>query len=85
MEQICCIKLYNSLNEYNVKNKIDIVTDLFKINKSTFYRWKNEYKDNNHSIFYNFNFLNATKPIDDYIVSYVTVNFFTVLKKLKKK
>ena len=78
--------LYNSLNEYNVENKIDIVSNLYKISNSTLYRWINEHKDNQISLnyFYDFNFLNVSKFIVDYIVSYVSNNIIYSLKKIKK-
>ena len=48
------IILYNSLGKNKVKNRVDIITDLFKIDRSTFYRWFNEYNQQfiNHKNFY---------------------------------
>ena len=82
----CSVILYNSLNNYNVKNKMNIITKLFKIDRSTFYRWYNEYNLNvsNYKNFYNFNFLNVTPVIVDYIVSYANNNIIVSLKKIKK-
>ena len=82
----CSVILYNSLNNYNVKNKMNIITKLFKIDRSTFYRWYNEYNLNvsNYKNFYNFNFLNVTLVIVDYIVSYANNNIIVSLKKIKK-
>ena len=82
----CSVILYNSLNNYNVKNKMNIITKLFKIDRSTFYRWYNEYNLNvtNYKNFYNFNFLNVTHVIVDYIVSYANNNIIVSLKKIKK-
>lgn len=80
------IILYNSLGKNKVKNRVDIITDLFKIDRSTFYRWFNKYNQQfiNHKNFYDFEFLNVTPSIVDYIVSYVVNNFNINFKKLKK-
>jgi hypothetical protein len=80
------IILYDSLNYYKIKNKMDIITNLFKINKSTFYKWNNDYKECilDHQIFYDFNFSNVTNVIVDYIVSYVATNLNVRVKKIKK-
>ena len=56
-----------------------------KISKATFYKW---YKIYNHKIkndaFYNFNFLNVTSVIIDYIISCKLSNFNIGIKKIKK-
>ena len=79
------IILYNSLGKNKVKNRVDVITDLFKIDRSTFYRWFNKYNQQfiNHKNFYDFEFLNVTPSIVDYIVSYVVNNFNINFKKLK--
>ena len=54
----CAFFLYDTLKERNVKNRINVITKLFKIDGSTFYRWYDEYKINvsnlKNNIFYNF-------------------------------
>jgi hypothetical protein len=65
---------------------MDIITNLFKINKSTFYKWNNNYKectlDNQN--FNDFNFSNVTNDMVNYIVSYVATNLNVIVKKIKK-
>jgi hypothetical protein len=95
------IKISNmTLNYYKIKNKMDIITNLFKINKSTFYKWNNDYKECildykecisdykecilDHQNFYDFNFSNVTNVMVDYIVSYVVTNLNVRVKKIKK-
>jgi transposase len=80
------IILYNSLNYHKIKNKMDIITNLFKINKSTFYKWNNNYKECilNNQNFYDFIFSNVTNVMVDYIVSYVATNLNVRVKKIKK-
>jgi transposase len=86
MEKNYCLQLYYSLQKNKIKNFKLIITDLFKINKSTLYRWINDYDNNiKTSNFYDFNFLNVTKQIVDYIVSYVYLNPFSSCKKIKKQ
>jgi transposase len=86
MEKNYCLQLYYSLQKNKIKNFKLIITDLFKINKSTLYRWINDYDNNiKTSNFYDFNFLNVTKQIVDYIVSYVYLNPFSSYKKFKKQ
>jgi transposase len=87
------VLLFNSLKENNINNKIKIITDLFKIDKSTFYKRYNKYNENfkinnddiNTKIIYDFNFLNVNKLIVNYIVSYVVTNLNINLKIIKKK
>jgi transposase len=86
MEKNYCLQLYYSLKKNKIKNYKLIITDLFKINKSTLYRWINDYDNNiKTSNFYDFNFLNVTKQIVDFIVSYVYLNPFSSCKKIKKQ
>ena len=67
MEKNYCLQLYYSLQKNKIKNFKLIITDLFKINKSTLYRWINDYDNNiKTSNFYDFNFLNVTKQIIDW-------------------
>ena len=49
------ILLYNSLSDNYVKNKINIVTNLFKIDRSTFFLWKSKY--NGAGVFLHIHFL----------------------------
>ena len=73
--------LYKNLD--NVNNKIDIITKLFKIHKSTFYKWLNEYDNNikniNDNIYTDFNSHLITKQIVIFIVS------FFMYKDISKK
>jgi hypothetical protein len=52
---------------------MDIITNLFKINKSTFYKWNNDYKEC-ILCHQNFNFSNVTHVMIDYIVYCVATN-----------
>ena len=73
--------LYKNLD--NVNNKIDIITKLFKIHKSTFYKWLNEYDNNiknvNDNIYTDFNSHLITKQYVIFIVS------FFIYKDISKK
>ena len=66
-----------------------MITDLFKISKTTLYRWNNEFKtrtqDISDNINYNFESKLITKPIVYFIVSYVLSNAFINIKKIKKQ
>jgi transposase len=93
IKNIACL-LYNNLLEQNIKNNnIKIICNLFKITKSTFYRWNNEYKntknniDNNinNNIIIDFKSEIITKPIVYFIISYVLSNFNINYKKIKKQ
>ena len=88
IKNIVCL-LYNNLSELNYKDKNNLIYDLFKISKSTLYRWINEYDDVmnnlNDRIFFDFKSNIITKPIVCFVVSYVLSNVQINYKKIKKE
>jgi hypothetical protein len=62
INNIVCL-LYKNLSELNYKDKNNLIYDLFKISKSTLYRWINEYDDvmNNLNDRIFFDFKSATR------------------------
>jgi transposase len=96
IKNIACL-LFNNLLEQNIKknNNIKIICNLFKITKSTFYRWNNEYKVIKNNINNNKNIENniiidfkskiITKSIVYFIISYILSNFYINYKKIKKQ
>lgn len=78
------ILLYDSLKENNVNNKIKIITDLFKIDRSTFFMWKKKFENIENNIFYDFDSINITQTIVNQVVSYVVGSNSINIKKIKK-
>ena len=89
--------LYKSLDDNVYKlteqKKVNIITTLFKISITTFYRRQilfNEkfiYNDEVNcftNIIYNYNSINITKPIVNYIVLFMKNNININIKKIKK-
>jgi transposase len=87
-KNIACI-LYNELSHLSNSKKITLITNLFKISKTTIYRWLDDYDKYKNNIFNNihheFDSILITKPIVCYIVSYVLNNITINLKKIKKQ
>jgi hypothetical protein len=85
---IACI-LYKNLSEIECKDKNILIYDLFKITKSTLYRWINEYNDTinniNERITFDFKSDIITKPIVCSIIYYVLSNIDISYKKIKKE
>jgi hypothetical protein len=85
---IACI-LYKNLSEIECKDKNILIYDLFKITKSTLYRWINEYNDTinnvNERIIFDFKSDIITKPIVCSIIYYVLSNIDISYKKIKKE
>ena len=90
--------LYNSINNNSINNNynIDIICDLFKIHKSTLYRWINEYNnidlkiDTNCHFYFNFYSHLITKEIVIFVLRFFINNAYSkksmklLLKKLNK-
>jgi len=90
--------LYNCINNNSINNNynIDIICDLFKIHKSTLYRWINEYNnidlkiDTNCHFYFNFYSHLITKEIVIFVLRFFINNAYSkksmklLLKKLNK-
>ena len=81
--------LYYNLSDFNCAYKNNLVCNLFKITKSTLYRWINEYNNiiddiDNHIVF-DFNSKIITKPIVCYIIFLLLSNVNIGYKKIKKE
>ena len=85
---IACI-LYKNLPDDDIGNKNILICNLFKITKSTLYRWINEYdntvKNIDNNVIFNFNSNLITKPIVCYVIYLILSNVDISYKKIKKE
>ena len=85
---IACV-LYENITILNRMDKNNLICNLFKITKSTLYRWINEYHNTidkiNTKIIFDFKSKIITKEIVCFVIYFILSNINISLKKIKKE